>query len=216
MSDNPFARVETWVFDLDDTLYPATLRLGRQINERITRYIMETLAVGRPQAERLREQYFRDHGITLSGLIAEHDVDPDHYLDAVHAIDLSALHPQPDLVRALKRLPGRRIVHTNGSRAHAARVLERTGLAEVIDAVYAIEDKGLVPKPAEEAYARIIAADGYDPARAAMVEDKAENLRVPKALGMATVWLCHEDGATAPAHVDRRITSLARFLADPR
>ena len=216
MLENPFERVETWVFDLDDTLYPATLRLGRQINERITDYIIQTLGVGRPQAERLREQYLMEHGVTLAGLIANHDVDPDHYLDAIHAIDLSELRPEPDLVAALSALPGRRIVHTNGSRAHAARVLEATGLAAFIHAVYAIEDKGLVPKPSAEAYARIIAADGYAPARAAMIEDKEANLRVPKSLGMATVWVCHREGAKAPPHVDRRISRLSAFLANPR
>ena len=213
---NPFARVETWVFDLDDTLYPATLRLGQRINDRITAYVMRELALSRPEADRLRERYFREHGITLAGLVAHHGVDPVHYLDDIHAIDLDALRPQPDLVAALERLPGRRIVHTNGSRAHAARVLGRVGLTDLIDAVYAIEDKGLVPKPGAEAYARIIAADGYDPARAAMVEDKAENLRVPKDLGMATVWVAHEEGAPAPAYVDRRITRLSAFLSDPR
>jgi putative hydrolase of the HAD superfamily len=213
---NPFARVETWVFDLDDTLYPATLRLGQRINDRITAYVMRELALSRAEADRLRERYFREHGITLSGLIAHHGVDPVHYLDDIHAIDLDALRPQPDLVAALERLPGRRIVHTNGSRAHAARVLARVGLTDLIDAVYAIEDKGLVPKPGAEAYARIIAADGYDPARAAMVEDKAENLRVPKDLGMATVWVAHEEGTPAPPYVDRRVTRLSAFLADPR
>ena len=105
-------------------------------------------------------------------------------------------------------------MHTNGARSHAARVLAARGLEGVFDAVYAIEDKALVPKPQPDAYHRIIRLSGLDPTRAAMIEDDVRNLEVPKALGMATVWLCHQAGATAPAYVDRRITGLTRFLGE--
>jgi putative hydrolase of the HAD superfamily len=124
------------------------------------------------------------------------------------------MKPDAELAQAIRRLPGTRIVHTNGARSHAARVLAARGLAGVFDAVYAIEDKALVPKPRADAYNRIIQLSGLDPARAAMVEDDARNLEVPKALGMATVWLCHRPGAAAPAYVDRRITRLLRFLRE--
>jgi putative hydrolase of the HAD superfamily len=209
-----FSHVETWIFDLDNTLYHPSARLFDQINQRMTGFIMRELRVSRAEANGLRRRYWECHGTTLRGLIDNHGVDPAHFLDEAHDIDLSALKPDADLATAIRRLPGTRIVHTNGARTHAAKVLAARGLEGVFDAVYAIEDKALVPKPQPNAYDRIIRLSGLDPTRAAMVEDDVRNLEVPKALGMATVWLCHQAGAAAPAYVDRRITRLTRFLQE--
>jgi len=208
------SHVETWIFDLDNTLYHPSARLFDQINARMTGFIMRELGIPRAAADDLRRTYWQRHGTTLRGLIDGHGIDPARFLDEVHAIDLSALMPDADLAAATRRLPGARIVHTNGARAHAARVLAARGLEGLFDAVYAIEDKDLVPKPQPDAYHRIIRLSGLDPARAAMIEDDARNLEVPKALGMATVWLCHRAGARAPAFVDRRITRVSRFLQE--
>ncbi len=207
-----FDRVDTWIFDLDNTLYHPSARLFDQINARMTAFIMRELRVSRARADRLRHVYWERHGTTLGGLMAEHAVDAVRFLDEVHAIDLSALTPDRSLAAAIGRLPGRKLVHTNGSRAHAARVLTARGLAGAFDAVYAIEDKDLVPKPAPAAFDRVVALAAIDPCRAAMIEDDVRNLQAPKALGMTTVWLCHETGAHAPAWVDRRITRLMAFL----
>ncbi|MEM7499755.1 MAG: pyrimidine 5'-nucleotidase [Pseudomonadota bacterium] len=210
-----FAAVETWVFDLDNTLYAPHHRLLDKITERMTHFMMRELGIGRPAAERLRNTYFARHGITLTGLIEEHGVDHKHFLEDVHDIDYSSLRPDPALNTAIAGLgqTGKRlVVHTNGARGHATRVLDRIGLRDAFDAVYGIEDKALVPKPGAEAYARVLAADGFDPGGAAMIEDTVENLRVPKALGMGTVWVCHKEGEKAPGYVDRRITYLTRFL----
>jgi putative hydrolase of the HAD superfamily len=209
-----FSHVETWIFDLDNTLYHPSARLFDQINARITGFIMRELGVTQADAGVLRRTYWQRHGTTLRGLIDHHGIAPERFLDEVHDIDLSALTPDAELAAAIRRLPGTRIVHTNGARSHAARVLAARGLEEVFDAVYAIEDKALVPKPQPDAYHRIIRLSGLEPTRAAMVEDDARNLEVPKGLGMATVWLCHQAGATAPAYVDRRITRLTRFLQE--
>ena len=209
-----FSRIETWIFDLDNTLYHPSARLFDQINTRMTGFIMRELSVGRAEANGLRRRYWERHGTTLRGLIDRHGVDPARFLDQAHDIDLSALRPDPELAAAIGGLPGARIVHTNGARAHASRVLAARGLAGVFDAVYAIEDKDLVPKPQPDAYRRVVALSGLNPARAAMIEDDVRNLEVPKTLGMATVWLCHRAGARAPGFVDRRITGLTRFLQD--
>jgi putative hydrolase of the HAD superfamily len=209
-----FDRVETWIFDLDNTLYHPSARLFDQINARMTGFIMRELGLGEAEANALRRGYWEQHGTTLRGLIDEHGVDPDAFLDEVHAIDLSALTPDADLAEAVRRLPGRRIVHTNGSRAHAKGVLAARGLTDAFDAVYGIEDKALVPKPQPDAYHRIVRLSGFDPMRAAMIEDDVRNLEVPKALGMATVWLCHESGSRVPDHVDRCIDGLTAFLRE--
>ena len=208
------SHVETWIFDLDNTLYHPSARLFDQIDARMTGFIMRELGVNRAEADDLRRTYWQCHGTTLRGLIDSHGVDPAQFLDEVHAIDLAALKPDAGLASAIRRLPGARIVHTNAARAHAARVLAARGLEGVFDAVYAIEDKDLVATPQPDAYRRVIRLSGLDPARAAMIEDDARNLEVPKALGMATVWLCHRAGARAPAFVDRRITRVSRFLQE--
>lgn len=208
------SHVETWIFDLDNTLYHPSARLFDQIDARMTGFIMRELGIPRAAADELRRTYWQRHGTTLRGLIDGHGIDPAQFLDEVHAIDLSALMPDADLAAAIRRLPGVKIVHTNGARAHAARVLAARGLEGLFDAVYAIEDKDLVPKPQPDAYHRVIRLSGLDPARAAMIEDDVRNLEVPKALGMATIWLCHRVGARAPAFVDRCITRLSRFLQE--
>jgi putative hydrolase of the HAD superfamily len=209
-----FSHVETWIFDLDNTLYHPSARLFDQINQRMTGFIMRELRVSWAEANGLRRRYWQRHGTTLRGLIDNHGVDPAHFLDEAHDIDLSVLRPDANLAAALHALPGRKIVHTNGARSHAARVLAARGLGGAFDAVYSIEDKALVSKPQPEAYQHIIRLSGHDPARAAMIEDDVRNLEVPKTLGMATVWLCHQPGAKAPAYVDRRITGLTRFLEE--
>jgi len=205
--------IEAWIFDLDDTLYPPSARLVEQIDRRMTRYIMATLSLPEAEADGLRHRYWREHGTTLAGLVADHAIAPSPSLEAVHAIDLSALRPDPHLARAIAALPGRKIVHTNSARAHAERVLAAHGLGRCFDAVFAIEDKALAAKPGRDSYARVLAGAGIDPAAAAMVEDTPRNLVEPHRLGMATIWLDHGAETPTPAHVDLRITGLAPFLA---
>jgi putative hydrolase of the HAD superfamily len=206
-------RIEAWVFDLDNTLYPPEARLLEQVNARMTACIMRLLGVARAEADRIREAYWLRHGITLRGLVEEHGVDPDRFLAETHAIDLSAIGPDPALAEAVAALPGRRVIHTNGARGHAEGVLAATGLAGLFDAVLAIEDKGLVAKPDPRAYAIMLERTGLDPATAVMIEDTAQNLEEPRRLGMGTVWLDHGGGRSEPpGHVDLRITALAPFL----
>lgn len=213
ISSPRWAHVEAWIFDLDNTLYDPSARLFEQIDARMTGFIMRELGLTQAEADRLRRAYWQAHGTTLRGLMANHGTDPARFLAEVHAIDLSALAPDPALAGALSRLPGRKLVHTNAARAHAERVLAARGLADQFEAIYAIEDKDYLPKPQRAAYDAILARSGLDPARAAMVEDDARNLREPKALGMATVWLCHGRAQPTPPWVDHRARALGAFLA---
>ncbi|MEO1492988.1 MAG: pyrimidine 5'-nucleotidase [Pseudomonadota bacterium] len=205
-------QIDTWIFDLDDTLYPPEAGLLAEINRRITAFIVRELGMAPEDAAVIRARYWAEHGITLAGLIAEHRVKPDHFLADTHDIDLSGVRPNPALVGAIAELPGRRIVHTNGARAHAARVLAATGLEELFDEVYAIEDKGLIPKPRAEAYRIVLEHSGADPTRALMIEDTHRNLVEPRRLGMATAWLAHDSNHATPDHVDHRIEDLTAFL----
>jgi putative hydrolase of the HAD superfamily len=210
------AHVETWVFDMDNTLYCPSLRLFDQVSARITAYVMEALAVDRAEAERLRALYWREHGTTLAGLMALHAVDPDPFLAYVHEIDLSAVTPDLALRDAIAALPGRKVVYTNGSRAHGRGLAAALGLTDCFAAVYGVEDAGYVVKPHRPAFEAVFARDGLDPLRAAMVEDDQRNLRVPAAMGMRAIWRPADPAEPAEPHVHHVARDLAAFLAAAR
>jgi len=205
-----FATVRTWVFDLDNTLYPPATRLFAQIDRRMTAYVMRMLGLPESQADRLRHDYWRQYGTTLAGLMTHHGVDPAPYLVEVHDIDFSVLTPDPDLRAGIAALPGRRIVYTNGSAPYARRVIAARGLDGLFDAVYGVEHAGFHPKPRAEAFGAVFGADGLDPGAAAMFEDDPRNLRVPHELGMRTVHVAPEP---EPAdHIHHHTDDLAGFL----
>ena len=205
-----FAHVETWVFDLDNTLYPPGARLFEQIEVRMTAWVSDALGVAPEEADRLRKAYWQSHGTTLAGLMEVHGVEPAAYLAHVHDISFDALSPDPDLGQAIARLPGRRIVYTNATRAYAAEVLAALGLTELFDALYGVEEAAYQPKPRADAFRRVFAADGLAPERAAMFEDDPRNLAAPHAMGMRTI---HVAPAAAPApHIHHHTSDLAGFL----
>jgi putative hydrolase of the HAD superfamily len=206
-----FAHVETWIFDLDNTLYPPEARLFDQIEVRMTDWVMQALGVERAEANRLRQHYWKSYGTTLAGLMREHGIDPGPYLTEVHEISLEALVPDAALAEAIDRLPGRRVVYTNGSKPYAERVIAARGLSGLFDAVYGVEHAGFHPKPDRAAFDAIIALDGLKPDRAAMFEDDARNLAAPHAMGMRTVHVAPE---REPAdHIHHHTDDLPRFLA---
>ncbi|AUH34495.1 pyrimidine 5'-nucleotidase [Paracoccus tegillarcae] len=214
-----FADVDTWIFDLDNTLYDPSVALFAQIEQRMTDYVTRQLGVSKEQAARLRDDYWRNHGTTLAGLMSEHGIQPGPYLADVHDIDFSALQPDPALAEAIRALPGRKIVHTNADRAYAIRVLDRRGLM-LFDAIWGVEEVDFHPKPDPRAYATVIEAEAFDPARAAFFEDDPRNLQVPHDLGMRTVLV--GNGRHGPdelahdhqhgAHVQHRTDDLTAFL----
>lgn len=211
MPRDAFSHVTTWVFDLDNTLYPPSARLFDQIEVRMTDWVMRSLGVDRDRADDLRSTYWRDHGTTLAGLMRHHDVDPGPYLSEVHDIDFTVLEPDPGLASAIVALPGRRIIYTNGTAPYAEQVVAARGLAGVFDAIYGVEHAGFHPKPDRAAFDMVFAADGLDTKRAAMFEDDPRNLAVPHALGMKTV---HVAAAPEPApHIHHHTNDLAGFLA---
>jgi putative hydrolase of the HAD superfamily len=219
---NPdFRHVDAWIFDLDNTLYRADTDLFAQIDMRMGAYVARLLDLPPDEARRLQKAYYRDHGTTLNGLIRLHDVDPEDFLEDVHAIDLCALKPDPELNAAIARLPGRCFVFTNGCGNYASRVLDRIGLGRLADAVWDIRAMGFVPKPFAAAYETVVAKAGIAPARAAMFEDLARNLVPAHALGMTTVWLDNgsawsKQGPDFPvadrSHIDYETKDLSAFL----
>ena len=184
---NSFDHIEHWIFDLDNTLYPASCRLFDQIDQRMTQYVADFLGVERDEAYALHKSYFRDFGTTMNGMMVNHQMDPEAYLHFVHDIDHSPVEAAPELAHALDKLPGRKLVFTNGSVAHAQAVMAQLGIADLFDAVHDIKASSYVPKPAKETYTMMIEQTGVDPARAAMFEDIARNLEVPFALDRKSV-----------------------------
>lgn len=179
--------IETWVFDLDNTLYPPDMALFPQVNAKMSAYVRDTLGVSQAEADVLRHHYYTEHGTTLAGLMTHHNIDPDPYLVEVHDIDFSVLSPDPALAAAIKALPGRKIIYTNGSAPYAEAVAAARGLSGLFDAIYGVENADYHPKPSAEAFDTVFGKDGLTHSKAAMFEDEARNLRVPHALGLTTI-----------------------------
>lgn len=217
MSETPLPLFDrqVWVFDLDNTLYPSSARLFDQINVLMTAFIVRAVGVEHAHADRLRVDYWRAYGATLTGLIEQHDVDPADFLAACHDLDLSGLVPDPKLAGAIAALPGERIIHTNGPRAHAQRVLAARGLDGLFPVIVAIEDTDHVPKPDARAFDKMLARTGIEPTDAVMIEDHHDNLREPHRRGMGTVWLAPE-AKDDHDHVHHRIEDLTGFLEQIR
>jgi putative hydrolase of the HAD superfamily len=218
-----FTKVGTWVFDLDNTLYPHHLNLWQQVDARIRDYIVDFLKITHDEAFRLQKDYYRRYGTTMRGLMEEHGLQPDQFLDIVHQIDHSSLTPNPALGAAIAALPGRKFILTNGTREHADAVMARLQIGHHFDDVFDIKAAALEPKPRPAVYDRFLARHDVEPGKAAIFEDLARNLEVPHALGMTTVLVVPEGagvvlreewelaGRDAP-HVDHVTDDLAGFL----
>jgi len=219
-----FAAVETWVFDLDNTLYPHHVNLWQQVDGRIRDFVAGFLKVSSDEAFRIQKDFYRRYGTTMRGMMTEYGISADDFLAYVHQIDHSPLEPNPALGAALERLPGRKLVLTNGSCAHAGKVLDRLGIAAHFEDVFDIVAADLEPKPSPRTYQRFLARHGVDPARSAMFEDLARNLEVPHGLGMTTVLVVPDGSAPVvredwemegreAAHVDHVTDDLGGFLS---
>ena len=184
-----FAHVTQWVFDLDNTLYPHHANLFAQIDVRMTDYVSALLELPREEARKVQKDFYRDYGTTLNGLMSQYGIDPDDFLQKVHDIDYSWLSPDPALGDAIRALPGKKFIFTNGDRGHAERTARQLGILDHFDEIFDIVAAGLVPKPARETYDKFASLHRIDTAKAAMFEDLARNLLVPKAMGMATVLI---------------------------
>lgn len=209
--------IETWIFDLDNTLYPATCQLYVEVEARMTDFIMTELKLGREEAITLRKRFFQQHGTTLRGLMNDYGMAPARFLDYVHQIDLSSVSPDPELKAAIAALPGRKLIFTNGTVPHAERVLARLGLEEHFGGIHDIVSCNYVPKPDPSGYHDLIKRHKITPTRAAMVEDMAKNLAPAAALGMTTVWVkggphASEEDAALP-HIHHVVERLASWLA---
>ncbi|MDH4439865.1 MAG: pyrimidine 5'-nucleotidase [Rhizobium sp.] len=219
-----FAHVHDWVFDLDNTLYPHHINLFAQIDTNMTAFVADLLQVDPVEAKLLQKRYYHEHGTTLAGLMLHHKVDPNAFLEKAHAIDYSMIPADEALGEAIKRLPGRKFIFTNGTVAHAEDAARALGILDHFDDIFDIVAAEYVPKPAGATYDKFASLNRIDTTHAAMFEDLPRNLEVPKALGMKTVLLVPRNLDTAlletweradqidPDSVDYMTDDLAEFL----
>jgi putative hydrolase of the HAD superfamily len=218
-----FDHVDSWVFDLDNTLYPHHVNLWQQVDARINEFVSSWLKVSHDEARVVQKDYYKRFGTTMRGMMTLHGVRADDYLAYVHKIDHSPLEPNPVMGAAIAKLPGRKLILTNGSVDHVDAVLARLGLSNHFDGVFDIIAAGLEPKPAPQTYRKFLRDHAVDPTRAAMFEDLSRNLVVPHQLGMTTVLVVPDgsqevvredwelEGREA-AHVDHVTDDLTGFL----
>ncbi len=208
--------VDTWIFDLDNTLYPASCDLFALIDARMNLYLRNLFNVDAEEAHRIQKRYFHDHGTTLSGLMTLHGTDPHHFLDFVHDIDLDRVSENPALRQAVDALPGRKIVFTNGDVPYAERVLNALGLGASFEAVHDIHAMDYLPKPHPSAYDGLCRAWGIRPTTALFAEDMARNLKPAKDIGMTTLWVNNGSeqagGAACPSFVDHETHEITAWL----
>lgn len=220
------SHVTDWVFDLDNTLYPRECNLFAQIDILISHYMVELTQLPYEEARALQKTYYRDYGTTLNGLMQRHKVDPDHFLTTVHKIDYSPVPAHPALVEAIRSLPGRKFILTNGDVGHARSVLKRLGdCAGLFEDIFDIRAMSYRPKPLPEAYEAFLSAHGIDATKAAMFDDLEKNLVIPHEVGMTTVQVVAGNGfaheqveaweleQTGGPHVHHVTADIAGFLA---
>jgi len=204
--------IDTWLFDLDDTLYPPEVGYLQLIEAKIRAYFMRLTGLPSDEAWALQKRYLAEHGTATAGLVLHHGDDPHAFMADVHDVPLDSLNPDPVLRAAIARLPGRKLVFTNGSAWHAERVLKRLNLADLFEGVFHAEAADLIAKPDPRALAALIKAHAVVPAATAFFEDRAVNLAPAASLGMTTILVGPHAAASTDAFVQHRTPALAPFL----
>ncbi len=218
-----FAKTRLWIFDLDNTLYPAQCNLFAQIDQRMSAFIQNLLGLDPAAARKVQKELYYEHGTTLAGLMARHDVKPEVFMDYVHDIDLAPVSPMPELAEAISQLDGRKFIFTNGSVRHAERVAAKLGVLDRFDGIFDIAAGGYVPKPKPEAFARFLDFCAGANCKAAMFEDLPHNLEAAHDLGIVTVLVRSEyydhpsqhalkENKALPQYIHFETDDLTRFL----
>ena len=210
--------IKFWIFDLDNTLYSSNTKVFEQVDKKMTEYISKKLKVDKEEAKKIQKNYFHEYNTTLNGMIKNHEIDAQEFLNFVHDVDLSFLKNDKPLEQELGRIRDKKIIFTNGSRAHAKNVTERIGINKLFDGIFDIVDSDFVPKPAIESYKRLIDKYKIEPQYCILVEDIARNLKPAHELGMKTVWIKNKEPWAAEfsneSFIDYRVENLTNFLKE--
>ena len=188
-----FEHIKFWIFDLDNTLYSGKTKVFEQVDKKMSKYISEKLKVSLEEAKKIQKNYFFEYNTTLNGMIKNHKIDANEFLEFVHDIDIDFLKKDVKLGEELKKLDGKKIIFTNGSKKHAINVTQKIGIEHHFDDVFDIVDAEFIPKPAKEPYNKLVKKHKIDPNLCVFVEDIARNLKPAYEMGMKTVWIENEE-----------------------
>lgn len=204
--------IKSWVFDLDNTLYPVESQFMGLVEKRINDYVVRTSGLPADEALVMQKSFLHDYGTSLAGLMTRYQIDPHHFLAEVHDVPLDVLEPDTALRMGLERLQGKRVIFTNGSTVHAHRVLKKLGIDDLFEGVFALEDADLIPKPDPRTFQKMLAMFDIDPASACFFEDTPQNLAPAKDIGMKTVLVGPKAFSAEGDFIDYRAASLPPFL----
>ena len=212
------ANIKFWLFDLDNTLYDGATKVFDQVDKKMSKFISKKLNVSIDEARKIQKNYFQEYNTTLNGMIKNHKIDADEFLEFVHDVDLSFLDKDKDLEDEIKKLDGKKIIFTNGSRAHALNVTKRIGIDKLFDGIFDIRDCGFIPKPSKEPYKKLVECYKIEPQYCIFFEDIARNLRPAHELGMKTVWIKNNEPWAAKYSnsdfINYKTENLAKFLKE--
>jgi len=211
-----FKLIKYWIFDLDNTLYSGKTKVFEQVDKRMSKYISDKLDVSVEEAKKIQKNYFYEYNTTLNGMIKNHKIDPDEFLEFVHDINIDFLQKDPKLEKEIEKLNGKKIIFTNGSRKHALNVTKRIGINQLFDDIFDIVDCNFIPKPSIEPYKKLVEKHKIDPKLCVFVEDIARNLKPAYEMGMKTVWIENEEPWASKfsdsSFVNYRTNNLSEFL----
>ena len=211
-----FNSIKYWIFDLDNTLYSGKTKVFEQVDKRMSKYISDKLDVSVEEAKKIQKNYFYEYNTTLNGMIKNHKIDPDEFLEFVHDINIDFLQKDPKLEKEIEKLNGKKIIFTNGSKKHALNVTKRIGINQLFDDIFDIVDCNFIPKPSIEPYKKLVEKHKIDPKLCVFVEDIARNLKPAYEMGMKTVWIENEEPWASKfsdsSFVNYRTNNLSEFL----
>ena len=213
-------RINTWIFDLDNTLYSADSGIFQQVHRLMGEFISKNLNMDMPEAKKLQSKYYKQHGTTLRGLMDNHGIDPDHFLDEVHRLDYSIVGSNKILNEELLKLQGRKIIYTNANKKHVIDVLDRINLTNFFDEIFDIKMANYIPKPELKPYEQIIDLFNIEPNSSAMFDDIAKNLVPAKKVNFTSVWIdagyenFSDDIKASKEYLDYSTRDLSLFLKD--
>ena len=212
----PFDSIKYWIFDLDNTLYSGKTKVFEQVDKRMSKYISDKLNISVEEAKKIQKNYFYEYNTTLNGMIKNHKINPDEFLDFVHDINIDFLQKDPALDKEIENLNGKKIIFTNGSRKHAINVTKQLGIDQLFDDIFDIVDAEFIPKPSLEPYKKLVKKHKIDPKLCVLVEDIARNLKPAYEMGMKTVWIENDEPWASKfsdnEFVNYRTDNLSEFL----
>ncbi len=211
-----FNSIKYWIFDLDNTLYSGKTKVFEQVDKRMSKYISDKLNISMEEAKKIQKNYFHKYNTTLNGMIKNHKIDPNEFLEFVHDINIDFLQKDPALAEEIEKLDGKKIIFTNGSRKHAINVSTKIGIEQLFDDIFDIVDAEFIPKPLLEPYKKLVKKHKIDPKLCVLVEDIARNLKPAYEMGMKTIWIENDEPWASKfsdsEFVNYRTNNLSEFL----